>query len=180
MEDAFMEVSIQHVIGTIALAALTISVALAFQVVVGYVEVNVLKTQLNQVAEYVSLNIASLVSLTEFAYGELYTWTVTKDLNLPTDLSGKSYLVKIIEEDGVYYVQVELAVRKSLNAKSPIPLNLTRTLLYIVTDSNFTITDGTIKPCSEIYGGDTKALVWCEKRIINGEEKLCVGLGRRE
>lgn len=173
-----VEVSIQHILGTVALIGLVISATLAYQVVVGYVETNILKSQLKQVAEYVSLNIVSLVNLVEFAYGELSTETVTKDLNLPVDLGGKSYLVRIVKEGDAWCVEAALATRADLNAKSPIPLSSTRALVRFITDPSSADgpSDENVAVAAELYGGDPKALIWCENKY---GEYLCVGLGRR-
>lgn len=184
-----VHVSIQHIIGTIALIGLALSAALAYQIIIGYIEVNVLQSQMNQTAEYVSMSIANIISLTEFTYGILPVGgTITKRLNLPADLSGKNYIVRLVNESGKYYVYVEISGKSDLYAKSPIPVNSTTTPIIMVTekmirdgsirllDGRFVnLSDDDVKPQAYIYGGNPNAVVWCEKR----EDVLYVGLGLR-
>ncbi len=169
-----MDVPIAHIIGTAALIALVISITLAYQIVVDYVETNVLKAQLKQVAEYVSMNLVNLITLTEFAYGDLSTLTVmTKSLNLPEDLGGNPYRIRLINEEGNCYVQAELVIRTDLTAESPIPLNSTKTRVIIVT-SEIQLPDSSIVPSNMVYGGNPNIIVWCWK---NSSSSMCAGIG---
>ncbi|MDI9619630.1 MAG: hypothetical protein QFX33_02235 [Candidatus Nezhaarchaeota archaeon] len=174
-----MHVPITHVIGTAALILLTVSVALAYQVIVGYVEANVLQSQLSQVAEYASASVADLVGLTEFTYGVLSTGTVTKALRLPEDLSGKAYIVRLVEDQGVWYVEAKLVIRGDLSARAPLPLSSASTPVYVVTDpSEVQLSNVDVEVRGEVHGGDPNAVVWCEKVYRDGVERLYAGLGR--
>lgn len=172
-----VDVSVSHIIGTAALIGLVISVALAYQIIVGYVENNVFQSQLKQTAEYVSMNIANQISLTEFTYGILSTGTVTKKLDLPKDLSGKTYVVRLISESGNYYVEAQLTQRRELTARAPIPIHSTTTPVEII--DNITklpengLTDSRVTVVTEVYGGDPNIVIWCERL-----DKLYIGLGR--
>ena len=175
-----MDVPISHILGTAALIGLVISAALAYQIIVGYVETNVLKSQLKQTAEYVSMNLVNLISLTEFAYGGLSTPSVMiKTLNLPKDLSEKPYLVRLVNESGKCYIKVELVTRSDLYAKSPIPLNSTNARITIATEDVITritadFPDDTITLSSVVYGGNPNIVVWCWK---NTSDLIYAGLG---
>lgn len=169
-----MDVPITHIIGTVALISLVISVALAYQIIVGFVETKVLEAQLKQTAEYVSTNLVNLISLTEFAYGEVSSSTVMiKILKLPPDLSGNPYLVRLVSENGKPYVEVELITQSNLSARSPIPLNSTRTYVIIVTHEVW-LPDNTVRPTNVVYGGNPNAVVWCWK---NTSISMCAGIG---
>jgi len=171
-----MDVPIAHIIGTAALIALVISVTLAYQIVVDYVETNVLKAQLKQIAEYVSMNLVNIITLTEFAYGDVSTSTVmSKSLKLPKDISGKTYRVRLVNEGGNCYVQAELITRTDLTAKSSIPLNSAKTRVIIVT-GEIQLPDDSITPSSVVYGGNPNIVVWCWK---NSSSSMCAGIGLR-
>jgi hypothetical protein len=169
-----MDIPIAHIVGTAALIGLVISATLAYKTILGYVEAIILQAQLRQIAEYVSMNIVNLISLAEFAYGNASTLTVMiKVLKLPTDLAGEAYLVKLVCEDGDYYVQVELAMRSGLSTRLPINLSSTGTHVIFVTEE-VQLPDHNIKPSSVVYGGNPNAVVWCWK---NGSDSMCVGVG---
>lgn len=177
-----MDVPITHIIGTAALIGLVISISLAYWIIVDYVEVNVLRAQLEQIAEYVSMNLVNLISLTEFAYGDLSSPTIMiKTLNLPENLNEKPYLIKLIIEGGKCYVKAELAARKDIYAKSPIPLNSTRAHVIIATEENISEISGifpeeTIRISAIIYGGNPSIVVWCWKY---DSDTMYAGLGVR-
>jgi len=173
-------VAIQHIVGTAALLVLVISLAYAYQTVVTSVQIGAIRTQASQVAEYVAQSVSDIVSLTEFAYGALSSGTVSKSLKLPTDLSGKPYLVRLESEGGSYYVVVEVSGLSNLRASSPIPLKNTTAVVRIVVDEGLELFDEKVRPKPYVYGGNPKAVVWCEKRLEEGGYVILVGLGVRE
>ncbi|MEM1556955.1 MAG: hypothetical protein QXD53_05525 [Candidatus Bathyarchaeia archaeon] len=170
-----VQVSTQHIIGTVALIGLAISLALAYQIVVNYIKDNVTKTLLSQTAEYVSMSISNIISLTDFTYGILKEGvSVSKSLNLPENLGGKAYTIMLSGTGGLH-VLVEVPGRSDLYAKSPVPVNSTSNI-QIVSDENFTLTEPTIKPQKYVYGGNPNVVVWCEYR----NNTLYIGLGLKE
>jgi hypothetical protein len=176
-------VSIQHIIGTAALLVLVLSLAYAYQIVVTSVQVSVIRTQMEQVAEYVAQSVSDVVSLTEFAYGALSSGTVSKSLKLPPDLSGRPYLIRLEGGGGSYYVVVEVSGMSNVYARSPIPLRNTTAAVKIVTGEDPDVSSALLgvepKPC--VYGGNEKAVVWCKKTWIEGQGYvILVGLGVRE
>lgn len=163
---------------------LAVSLVLAYYIIVSSVETNVLKTQLNQVAEYVSMSISNVISLVDFTYGKFKeNVTVSKSLNLPTDLSGKAYIVRLVNETGGFYVLAEIPGRSDLYAKSPIPIRssvniqIVKERIAIIREHGIIMIpeDFTIKPSNYIYGGNPNAVVWCEY----GGNTLYIGLGLR-
>ncbi|MEM1998032.1 MAG: hypothetical protein QXU02_04350 [Candidatus Bathyarchaeia archaeon] len=171
-----VHVSIQHIIGTVALIGLAISLALAYQIVVGYVEENAIKTQLNQIAEYVSMSITNTISLTDFTYGALSTSeAVSKRLNLPLDLGGKPYNITIVERGGRYYVHASVVGRKDLYAESPITASSTQRIqIFTGGDLPEGLLEGSnIEPMVWVYGGSPNMVVWCRK----AGDIIYVGLG---
>ncbi|MEM2321415.1 MAG: hypothetical protein QXS79_06015 [Candidatus Bathyarchaeia archaeon] len=162
-----VHVSLQHIIGTVALIGLAVSLALAYQIVVGYVEGNVIKTQLSQIAEYTSMSITNIISLTDFVYGMLSeTEAVSKHLNLPAAINGKPYNLSILEMDGGYHVRVSIIGRNDLYAESPIALGSTqRRIMVIFTGGSSSIAGPDIEPRAWVYGGNPNTVVWCRKVI---------------
>ena len=175
-----MDVPITHIIGTVALIGLVISVALAYGIIVDYIEANVLKSQVKQIAEYVSMNLVNLISLTEFAYGDLSSPTVmTKTLELPEDLNENPYLVRLVNESGNCYVEVKLITRSDISARSPVPLNSTRAHITIATEEtingiNSIFPDETITLFTTVYGGNPNIIIWCWKY---DSDTIYAGLG---
>ena len=168
-----MDVPLSHVIGTVAIIAIVIGATLAYTIITTYAEANILKTQLTQIAENISLNLVEIIALTNF--GNVQTnETIMKTLNLPTDLANRAYFIELIADGQGYYVQTELVVRTDITAKSSIPLNSTQTQLIIVTNrpdtlptTNATGTlqirqgdQGTIQYTTLLYGGRQNIAVW--------------------
>ncbi|MEM2464187.1 MAG: hypothetical protein QXL85_01045 [Candidatus Bathyarchaeia archaeon] len=169
-----VHVSIQHIIGTVALIGLAVSVALAYQIVIGYVEENAIRAQLGQAAEYVSMNIANIVSLADFTYGMFSPQkTVSKRLNLPAAIGRKPYKLAIVGRGGEYYVRVEVAGREDLYAESPILVSPTWRI-RVFTAGGDEPSDTRINPQERVYGGNPNVVVWCEKM---GDGTIYIGLG---
>jgi len=171
-----MDIPLKHVIGTIALIGLIIAVGLAYTIITSFIEADVNKKQLNQIAEHVALNLVEVISLTNFA-NFMSNETMMKVLKLPFDLGGKAYLIKLVmfnetgESQG-YYVQTQLVTRNDITAKSLIPLNTTQTQQTLVTDGDGTLlvrggTAGTIQFSSIVYGGVENVVVWGWKMYAN-------------
>lgn len=182
-----VHVSIQHIIGTVALIGLAVSVALAYQIIIGYVEGNVIRTQLSQIAEYTSMSITNMISLTDFTYGILSTGeAISKRLNLPAAINGKPYNLTMLERNSGYHVRVSIIGRNDLYAESPIALGSTqRRIVVIFTGGAPPIADSDIEPRAWVYGGNPNTVVWCRKvtEIIMENNKsveveiVYVGLG---
>jgi hypothetical protein len=167
-----MDVPLKHVIGTIALIGLVIAVGLSYTVLASYIEAEVARTQLEQIAEHVSLNLVEIVSLVNFANE---TGNVQmKIISLPSDLGGKAYLVRLINETGKgCFVQAELVTRNDVVASSIIPINSYETQLKLVTDGE---NPGTLEVRGEVkliyysgtvYGGDHDIVVWASKESFH-------------
>ncbi|MCS7140518.1 MAG: hypothetical protein N3F04_05480 [Candidatus Nezhaarchaeota archaeon] len=172
-----VHVSIEHVIGTVALIGLVVAVALSYQITAGYLEENTIRSQLRQMAEYVSMSIANIVSLMEFTYGALSSGTVSKSLNLPATIGGEPYNITIIEKSGGYYVHVTMIKRAHLHAESSIPVSPTRRLQVFTGEEELQIIlhDESIEPRAWVCGGPY-AVVWCQKEI---DGVVYIGLGVR-
>jgi hypothetical protein len=166
-----MDIPLKHVVGTVALIALVIAVGLSYTIITSYIEAEVARTQLEQIAEHVSLNLVEIVSLVNFAN---YTGnTQMKIIKLPTDLGGKAYMIRLVNETGQgCYVKAQLATRNDVTASSPVPINSSETQLRLITSE-----EGTLKVRGEelkeiyysgmVYGGDHDIVVWGLKVSLN-------------
>ncbi|MEM3666948.1 MAG: hypothetical protein QW222_07715 [Candidatus Bathyarchaeia archaeon] len=132
-----MDVSLKHIIGTIALIGVVISASLTYMIITSHVEADVLKSQLNQIAEYVALNLAEIVNLASFEASSKYA--MIKKLNLPSDLAGKTYKMELTNEsDGSYWIKVSLIANPNVFSASSIPINATQLRARVVFVTNLT------------------------------------------
>lgn len=164
-----MDVIIKHVIGTFALIGLVITVGLAYTTTASYVELEAAKVQLKQIAEHVSLNLIEVISLVSFAN---YPNKQIKGIDLPTDIGGKAYAVKLMIKEDKCYVRAELATGTAY-AESLIPINSNESIRFL-TEIEF-IQGEHGKIYSGIVHGGNNAFVWAE--LIRPGEGLVAGLG---
>lgn len=150
-----MDVPLKHIIGTVALVGLVISASLAYIVIASFVEADVLKSQLNQIAEYVSLNLAEMINLVNFA-DVSSVYAMMKVLNLPPDLGGRAYTIELIKEpDGGYWVKTQLVTMPHITSTSSIPVNSTRTKIILVTSLNENNVPGNSEKTLQLIDGTT-------------------------
>lgn len=168
--------SVQHIIGTVALLGLILSTVLAFQMFIGFIVEDVVRTQLSQIAEYTSMCIANIVSLTDFTFGMLSTTeAVSKRLGLPSSINGRPYNLTIIEKNEGYYVQVKI-IGSSLYAESPITVKLAQRFKVFSEDREELLNlleASQVEPRSWVYGGSPNVVVWC----LKFDDAMYVGLG---
>jgi len=160
-----MDIPISHLIGTVALIFLTLSASFSFSMIASQIEANMLKQQLREIGEYISLNLIEVITLVNFA-DYLNNFTMLKVLKLPLDVGGGAYVIKLISETGQgYYVYLYLLARQEVVASSPIPLNTTGTQVMLVADPDnggtLLVRDGgRVKYSGIVYGGRENIVVW--------------------
>jgi hypothetical protein len=175
-----MDIPLKHVIGTIALIGLIISATLAYTIITSYIEADVAKKQLQQIAEHVALNLVEIISLVNFAHYST-TEPMIKILNLPVDLGGKAYTIQLINKTNQgegCYVTATLVSRTDVTASSLIPLNSTQTQLTLITDTNgnFTLGKNEIMRYSGIVYGGTEEIRNSTGQIIGQRQVAVWGL----
>lgn len=170
-----MHVPIQHIIGTVAIIGLMISVGLAYNIETSFVQQDISQQQLAQVSEMVALNIADTVNLANFANFGNFTRnnTVMISLNLPLDLAGRAYAVQLMNETGDnqrYNVNSYLLDQHTTNASATVPFNSAQDSVQLTTDVTdagnlYWIETGVEAVTSSIvvYGGNSRAVVWAWK-----------------
>lgn len=157
-----MDVPLKHVIGTIALIGLVIAVSLSYSIITSSMEADILKQQLKQISEYVALNLVEVISLINFA-NFINNQPMMKILNLPSDLGGKAYTIKLIKVNGAnqiqeYCVQSQLATRNDVYARSSIPIDAAQNQIVIMVNGTGTLQvrgeeAKIIEYSSVVYGG---------------------------
>ncbi|MEM2127500.1 MAG: hypothetical protein QXH67_04675 [Candidatus Bathyarchaeia archaeon] len=122
-----MHVSLKHLIGTVTLMSLIISAGYSYTLITSYMEAQILRGQLQQIAEYVALNLVEVINLVKFS-----SWSSTeptyKVLKLPNDLGGRAFMIELLNETVKgkgCYIRTKLVIRGDIEASSPIPINTT-------------------------------------------------------
>jgi len=171
-----MEVPIQHIIGTIALMGLVISIGLSYTIITDFLQTDTRRQQLQEISENVALHVVEIVNLANF--GNSGSGVMTCTLNLPSDVAGKTYIVEIFE-DGTslpnsWYINAYLVTNHNINATSLIPLRAGQSKTQLETTSG-TLAEITYGP---IYGGGNNTVVWAQKTKTEETEITRAGLGR--
>ncbi len=113
---------------------LTISIGVSFSTVASFVQTDVNKKEMQQVASQVSLNLIEIATLTNSSgYAPM---TLVKTMALPSEVSGRAYFVELVNETSQgkgYAVKVSLVSQPSVNVESPLPFNSTSGQTIVVT-----------------------------------------------
>jgi hypothetical protein len=178
-----LPVTLQHVIGTISILVLTIGIGISFTLVSSYVQADINKKELAQVADYVSLNLVEIAILTNSSnYAPI---TMVKTINPPTELGGRAYTIELINATNQgkgYLVRASLVTQPNVNVESIIPLNSTALMgQMIVAAASNSPWGGAYVPDSKpaityatkLYGGNN-AVVWARQQESN---LLYLGIG---
>lgn len=171
-------------VGTISLIGLIIATGFSYKVITSYIEAEVQRRQLHQVAEYVALNLVEVVSLVNFSnYSSVEP--VFKILKLPRGLGEKPYIIELLNETAGgkgCYVRVRLAEGEGVAATSPIPVNHLKAGLMLKTAGKGAIpvmggSGGVIQWSGLVYAGAGDLVVW---GLMDGSTQTAgIGLWRR-
>jgi hypothetical protein len=116
-----VEVTLQHIIGTVALIGLVISAGLFYTIFTSFVQDDNIKKQLGQISETVALNLVEMINLIKFSkYSSDY---MIKIIDLPTDVGGRSYQIRLANDANRLYVHTFLTTQQTVSANSTIPYN---------------------------------------------------------
>ncbi len=116
------EVSLQHIIGTVALIGLIISTGLFYTVYTTYVQNDNRKKELGQISENVAINIEEMINLAKFS--KYSTDYMIKIIDLPNDLGGRTYKIQLMNDPQKgFYVHAFLATQQTVSSDSSIPYN---------------------------------------------------------
>lgn len=116
------EVSIQHLIGTVALIGLVISAGLFYTIFTSFVQDDNREKELGQISENVALNMEEMINLIKFS--QYYPNCTAKIIDLPTDVGGKTYKIQLNDDaNQSFQVSAFLATQPTVSATSTIPYN---------------------------------------------------------
>jgi hypothetical protein len=179
-----VEVTLQHVIGTVALIGLIISASLFYTIFTGSVQDDNRKKQLVQISENVSLNLEEMINLAKFSRYSIDN--MSKIIDLPTDIDGKTYEVQLVDDPiQGFIVHSFLATSPSISSDSTIPYNSAGTPLKLETTQNpYPMTIGVNQQkivCSGTVYGKNGTVVWAniDWTGSNGDapRQIIIGLG---
>jgi hypothetical protein len=119
-----VEVSIQHIIGTVSLIGLVISAGMFYTIFTSFVQDSNREKQLGQISETMALNLVEMINLVKFSKFSTDDGYMIKIIDLPTEVGGKSYQIQLVNgtNQGIY-VHTFLATQQTVSADSTIPKN---------------------------------------------------------
>lgn len=113
-----MSSSIPHVIGTMALLMCSIFVITSF-ILLGFgIQLDLVKPQLQEVAEYVAATMVDLITLVNQT--DAKPILVTKELKIPPSVAERGFTIVLKTVDGDVYVYVYLTFLTTVSAEAPI------------------------------------------------------------
>ena len=139
-------ISLQHIIGTVALIGLVISTGLFYTMFTGSVQIDSRQQELKQISQNVALNIEEMINLVKFETrsSDNSNYTV-KILDLPTSIGGQTYKIQLIDGNPMM-VHSFLATQTTASADSAVPYNTGGTSLSVNSSaSEYQITVGADK-----------------------------------
>ena len=180
-----MEISLKHIIGTVALLGLVISIGLSYSIITSYIDSDVKKQQLAQISEYVSLNLVEITNLVRLANNTLNP--MVKTLNLPASLGENAYVTKLAErENEGYYIHTYLVSNPLVSYDSFIPYNSEETAVNFITDTDMLeveedrffvgVNDEIEIIFSDYVYGGNEIVVWGRREVP--DFRIQVGIGR--
>ena len=160
-------VSIQNIIGTVSLIALVISAGLFYSVYTSSIQDDIRKIQLGQISESVALTLEETINLMKFSKYSHDSNYVIKIIDLPTDLGGRSYKIRLIDDSNRLIVNSFLSTQPTLSSNSTIPYNSGDTpLIFNTTETTYTInpSGNYLIACSGTIYGKSGTVVWANAR----------------
>ena len=120
-----VSVTISHIIGTVALIGLFITVAMNYSIFFGQLQEQATVAQLQGIADYVSANLLDLYSVGSNSKGDQF---LVKTMDIPSGAAQSSYNVSLVNisttfnETG-FAVLVKLTWKPYIYAQSQLPWN---------------------------------------------------------
>ena len=180
-----VSVSIQHIIGTVALIALTVSAGLFFTIFTSAIQQDNRQAELQQISDNVALNIEEIINIVKFeAFSSLYSNYTVKLIDLPTSVGGQPYKVQLVKAAQTT-IESYLSNQQTINANSTIPMNSAGTALVV--NSSLPVypivvgAEKTTIDCSGAVFGHGGIAIWAypvwNNPSVNAPSTITVGLG---
>lgn len=152
------QVAIPHVIGTAVIIGLIGIVALYSSNIEYSIFVEATRSELNDIVNYVASEIISMYGVVSVSVDNQ---TICKELNIPDDVNGKGYSIKIVNDSGLLKIVAFLDENPSINASSVLP---TYNETYLFTPGTTVWVDSTsITVVSRLYSGIYKPVIVINK-----------------
>jgi hypothetical protein len=166
-----MSSSIPHVIGTMALLMCSIFVVTSFILLGLAVQIDLVKPQLQEVAEYVASTLVDLITLANQT--DAQPLLLVKELRIPSSVAERGFTVTLVDESGDLCVHVCLTFLTTVSAEAPINV---RTSHEVIMEKPSPPPEGFPEELfrATLYSGLEHPVVWCFK-----DEKgiIYIGLG---
>lgn len=158
---------VSHLIGTTILLTMMLAIIFHFTNFGTIVGVKAIEKELNEVAEYVALNIIDLISLANSSYSDI----LLLDIDFPYEINGYGYSINITQESNYYFVITRIEHVSIVEGKAILPFSTSQIKF---SSSNPEISGIVYK--NGLYSGMEKAVIWCKR---NGSE-VYFGFGVKE
>ncbi len=164
-----MSSSIPHVIGTMALLMCSIFVVTSFILLGLAVQIDLVKPQLQEVAEYVASTLVDLITLANQT--DAQPLLLVKELRIPSSVAERGFTVTLADKSGDLCVHVCLTFLTTVSAEAPINV---RTSHEVIVGGPQQPPGGFPVELDMLYSGLKHPVVWCFK-----DEKgiIYIGLG---
>jgi hypothetical protein len=181
-----VQISIQHIIGTVALIGVVVSAGLFYNIFTSFVQDDNRQKELGQISENVAMNIAEMINIVKFeTFSSNYGNYTVKIIDLPTEVGGQPYKIQLVNVSGQMQVHSFLSNRESISANSTIPFNSGGSSIVLNTTSAvYNIKTGIdlVKiACSGIVYGKNGTAIWAhpvwERETGNSPSTVTVGIG---
>lgn len=164
---------ISHIIGTVTLLVLFGIIGVYYTTSYSSLQSEIIASNLQGVADYVSSEIVDLVSLCSLSVGDQL---LIKKIKIPETIGKSIYNLTIIESEGLLKVLVSLSSDPSVYGDSILPWS-TGSYLVVFNGTDPGIDNSRITPMITILSVSNDPVVWCLKK---DEGKMTFGLGVME
>ncbi|MBS7612335.1 hypothetical protein KEJ27_09095 [Candidatus Bathyarchaeota archaeon] len=167
-----MSSSIPHVIGTMALLMCSIFVITSFILLGFAIQLDLVKPQLQEVAEYTASTIVDLVTLANQT--DAKPLILVKELKIPSSVAERGFTINLTTIDGDIYVHVYLTFLTTVSADAPINVRDIHEVKIGSSDLPKEILECLPDEADELHSGLNHPVVWCVK---DGDGIVYIGLG---
>ncbi|MEM2305939.1 MAG: hypothetical protein QXK51_11415 [Candidatus Methanomethylicia archaeon] len=167
---------LSHVIGTSMLIVLSIIIVASITMIVLVVQIDGLKTRLQEVVESIASTITETVTIMNCSSVNRY---IIKEISIPKDLEEKGFIISLGKDLSGYHVKAYMPTAPWINVKTPLNWALEKINVNInegkleINGKEININGYIVYKTNQLRSGYLKPLVWC----IKTEQGIEVGLG---
>ncbi|MEM1547392.1 MAG: hypothetical protein QXP91_13160 [Candidatus Methanomethylicia archaeon] len=167
---------LSHVIGTSMLIILSIIIVASITMIVLIVQIDSLKTRLQEVVENIASTITEIVTIMNCSSVNRY---IIKEISIPKDLEEKGFIISLESDSSGYCVKAYMPTAPWINIKTPLNWALEKIIVNTdegeleINEEEISINGYVVYKTNQLRSGYLKPLVWC----IKTEKGIEVGLG---